>query len=52
MLLVRDELRRAATPGDHALSIGVFDGVHGGHRLLVTRMLAEANARGLTGGVV
>lgn len=52
MLLVRDELRRVATPGDHALSIGVFDGVHGGHRLLVRRMLEEARARGLTGGVV
>ena len=52
MLLVRDELRHSATPGDHALSIGVFDGVHGGHRLLIGRMLDEARTRGLTGGVV
>jgi riboflavin kinase / FMN adenylyltransferase len=52
MLLVRDELRSVVTPGDHALSIGVFDGVHGGHRLLVTRMLSEAATRGLTGGVI
>ena len=52
MLLVRDELRHSATPGDHALSIGVFDGVHGGHRLLLGRMQDEARARGLTGGVV
>ncbi|MGE3855950.1 MAG: bifunctional riboflavin kinase/FAD synthetase [Dehalococcoidia bacterium] len=52
MLLVRDELRRTATPGDHALSIGVFDGVHGGHRMLIDRMQSEARARGLTGGVV
>lgn len=52
MLLVRDELRRTATPGDHALSIGVFDGVHGGHRLLIDRMQSEARARGLTGGVI
>lgn len=52
MLLVRDELRRSATPGDHALSIGVFDGVHGGHRMLIRRMLDEGRARGLTGGVI
>lgn len=52
MLLVRDELRRSATPGEHAISIGVFDGVHGGHRMLIRRMLAEGEARGLTGGVV
>ncbi len=52
MLLVRDELQRTATPGEHALSIGVFDGVHGGHRMLIERMQAEARARGLTGGVV
>lgn len=52
MLLVRDELERTATPGGHAISVGVFDGVHGGHRLLLTRMLEEGRARGLTGGVV
>jgi len=52
VLLVRDELRRSATPGDHALSIGVFDGVHGGHRMLIGRMLEEAAARRLTGGVI
>lgn len=52
MLLVREELRRTVTPGDHALSIGVFDGVHGGHQALVKRMLEEARSRGLTGGIV
>jgi len=52
VLLVRDELRRSATPGDHAISIGVFDGVHGGHRMLIQHMLDEGRARGLTGGVV
>jgi len=52
VLLVRDELNRTATPGDHAISIGVFDGVHGGHRMLIGRMIDEARARGLTGGVV
>jgi riboflavin kinase / FMN adenylyltransferase len=52
VLLVRDELRRTATPGEHALSIGVFDGVHGGHRALIARLLEEARQRGLTGGIV
>lgn len=52
MFLVRDELRRTATPGDHAISIGVFDGVHGGHRLLIERMLEEGRQRGISGGVV
>ncbi|MFA7248933.1 MAG: bifunctional riboflavin kinase/FAD synthetase [Dehalococcoidia bacterium] len=52
MLLVRDELRRTVTPGDHAVSIGVFDGVHGGHRLLIQRLLDEARARDLTGGAI
>ena len=52
MLLVRDELRHTVTAGDHALTIGAFDGVHGGHRLLIGRMQDEARARGLTGGIV
>lgn len=52
MLLVRDELRRTVTPGEHALTIGAFDGVHGGHRLLVGRLQEEARVRGLTGGIV
>ena len=52
MLLVRDELRSSVTPGEHALSIGVFDGVHAGHQALIKRMLDEGRARGLTGGVV
>lgn len=52
MLLVREELHRSVTPGEHALSIGVFDGVHAGHQALVKRMLDEGRARGLTGGVL
>ena len=52
MLLVREELRRSRTPGDHALTIGVFDGVHGGHQMLIRRMLDEGRSRGLTGGVL
>lgn len=52
MLLAREALRRAATPGAHALSIGVFDGVHVGHRMLLSHMTEAAAARGLSGGVL
>ena len=50
--LARDALRRTVTPGPHALSVGVFDGVHHGHQALVARMTTEARGRGLSGGVV
>jgi riboflavin kinase/FMN adenylyltransferase len=52
VLLVRDELRHAASAGGNALTIGVFDGVHRGHQALVARVRDEARARGLGGGVV
>lgn len=52
MLLVRDELRHAATPGGNVVTVGVFDGVHRGHQALVARVTAEAGARGLGAGVV
>ena len=52
MLLVRQELQSSVTPGAHALAIGVFDGVHRGHQMLIGRMLEEAQARSLTGGVI
>jgi len=52
VLLVRQELQASVTPGEHALSIGFFDGVHRGHQMLIGRMLDEARARKLTGGVI
>jgi riboflavin kinase/FMN adenylyltransferase len=52
VLLVRQELQASVTPGEHALAIGVFDGVHLGHQMLIGRMLDEARSRNLTGGVI
>jgi riboflavin kinase/FMN adenylyltransferase len=52
VLLVRDELRHAASSGANALTIGVFDGVHRGHQALVARVQDEARARGFGAGVV
>ena len=52
MLLLRDELRHAATPGRNALTVGVFDGVHRGHRALIAQVGDEARATGLGRGVV
>ncbi len=52
MLKTRKELNKTVTAGKHAISIGIFDGVHRGHLALVDKMLTEGKARGLTGGVV
>jgi riboflavin kinase/FMN adenylyltransferase len=50
--LALEELRRAAPGGPTALTVGVFDGVHLGHRHLVGRLMALARERGLAAGAV
>ena len=50
--LVREELQRAAVGRPTALTIGVFDGVHRGHRALFQRVVASARSGGLTPGAV
>jgi riboflavin kinase/FMN adenylyltransferase len=52
LLLLREQLRRSVGAGEHALSIGVFDGVHAGHQLLIRRMAEEARVRHLSAGVL
>jgi riboflavin kinase/FMN adenylyltransferase len=49
----REELRRAAVPGrSAAVAIGVFDGVHRGHRHLIGRLVDRAGREGLARLVV
>ena len=49
----REELRRAAAPGrSAAVAIGVFDGVHRGHRHLIGQLVERARREGLAPLVV
>jgi riboflavin kinase/FMN adenylyltransferase len=52
MLLSRDELARHAVGRPTAISVGVFDGVHLGHRHLIDTVKARAAERGLASGIV
>lgn len=52
MLLSREELARHAAGRPTAITIGVFDGVHRGHRYLIEALKARAAERGLASGVV
>ena len=47
-----DQLKGQRHAGDSVLTIGVFDGVHLGHRHLLTRLKAEAERHGLLSVVI
>ena len=47
-----EDLARHRQARDSAVTIGVFDGVHRGHRSLVGRLVESARADGLSAGVV
>jgi len=51
-VLAREELSRAALGRDTAVAIGVFDGVHRGHRYLIGRMVERGRQEGLATMVV
>jgi len=52
MLLSREELSRYAPGRPVAITVGVFDGVHLGHRHLIDALKQRAAERGLASGVV
>lgn len=52
MLLSREELSRYAAGRPSAVTVGVFDGVHLGHRHLIAALRARAAERGLASTVV
>jgi riboflavin kinase/FMN adenylyltransferase len=51
-VLVEEELARVSPVGDTLLTIGVFDGVHLGHKRLISELLKEAGQKGLHPGLV
>ena len=50
--LARWELRRAATGRPTALTIGVFDGVHRGHQIVLGHVAESARAHGLASAAI
>jgi riboflavin kinase/FMN adenylyltransferase len=51
-VLVEEELARFTPEKDTALTIGVFDGVHLGHKYLIAKLLEEARRNDLLAGVI
>ena len=50
--MLKDELAQPRHVGDLCLSVGVFDGVHLGHRHLLEQLTEEASKAGCRAGVV
>ncbi|MFC1903629.1 bifunctional riboflavin kinase/FAD synthetase [Chloroflexota bacterium] len=51
-MLVAEELARVSPSKDMLLTVGVFDGVHLGHKHLLSQLVAQARQRNLLSGVV
>ncbi len=51
-VLVEEELAQFSPSGETLLTIGVFDGVHLGHKHLIDELVKQAHDKGLIAGVV
>jgi riboflavin kinase/FMN adenylyltransferase len=51
-MLVEEELVRSSPEKDTILTVGVFDGVHLGHKHLISQLVGKAEQEGLLSGVV
>ncbi len=51
-VLVEEELASFSPERDTIVTVGVFDGVHLGHKQLISELLKQAEQRGLLSGVV
>ena len=51
-MLVEEELARFSSEKDTVLTVGVFDGVHLGHKYLISKLLEQAGQWDLLSGVV
>jgi riboflavin kinase/FMN adenylyltransferase len=49
---IEEELAHIAPQKETLFTIGVFDGVHLGHRFLITRLITQAKENGLLSGVL
>jgi riboflavin kinase/FMN adenylyltransferase len=51
-MVITEELNQVSTVGDSIVTIGVFDGVHLGHRHLLQKLIENARKSGNSAGVV
>ncbi|MFC1939148.1 bifunctional riboflavin kinase/FAD synthetase [Chloroflexota bacterium] len=51
-MLVEEELTKVSPKKDMLLTIGVFDGVHLGHKYLISKLIEQAKQQNLLSGVV
>ena len=51
-MLVEEELARFSPERDMLLTVGVFDGVHLGHKYLISKLLQQARQASWLSGVV
>ena len=51
-MLVEEELARFSSDKESVLTVGVFDGVHLGHKRLLDELLNQSKKRGMISGVV